>query len=134
MFIFVLMYIKFIYMCIQIYPKALIMRTLALQPPWINAQSGRESINKSSTIKIPVEIIIQTNRKIFYNKSTSTSQIQTIIRLTEKKVKDNRFIKNWQPVSLLNVLKVLPSRSRKDQANFVKENETAYVKNCFVIN
>ena len=33
----------------------------------------------------------------------STSQKQAITKLTEKKDRDKRFIKNWQPISLLNV-------------------------------
>ena len=33
----------------------------------------------------------------------STSQRQVIIKLIEKKDKDKRFIKNWRPISLLNV-------------------------------
>ena len=33
----------------------------------------------------------------------SNSQLQAIIRLTEKKDKDRRYIENWTPNSLLNV-------------------------------
>ena len=33
----------------------------------------------------------------------STSQRQAIIKLIEKKLRDKRFIKNWRPVSLLNI-------------------------------
>ena len=33
----------------------------------------------------------------------STSQIQAVITLIEKKGKDKRYIKNWIPISLLNV-------------------------------
>ena len=33
----------------------------------------------------------------------STSQRQVIIKLIEKKDKDKRFMKNWRPISLLNV-------------------------------
>ena len=45
----------------------------------------------------------------------STSQNQAFIKLIDKKDRDKRFIKNWQPISLLNVdmkliLKVLASR------------------------
>ena len=32
-----------------------------------------------------------------------TSQRQAIIKLIEKKDRDERFIKNWRPISLLNV-------------------------------
>ena len=33
----------------------------------------------------------------------STSERQAIIKLIEKKIRDKRFIKNWRPVSLLNI-------------------------------
>ena len=33
----------------------------------------------------------------------STSQMQAIIKLIEKEDRDKRFIKNWRPISLLNV-------------------------------
>ena len=33
----------------------------------------------------------------------STSQKQAMITLLEKKDKDRRFIKNWRPISLINV-------------------------------
>ena len=33
----------------------------------------------------------------------STSQKQAIITLIEKKDKDKRYIKNWRPISLINV-------------------------------
>ena len=39
----------------------------------------------------------------------STSQRQAIIKLIEKKDRDKRFIKNWRPLSLLNVdSKIIP--------------------------
>ena len=40
----------------------------------------------------------------------SNSQKQAIIRLIEKKDKDRRYIKNWRPISLLNVDTKLPPR------------------------
>ena len=37
------------------------------------------------------------------NGNLSIPQRQTITELTEKNDKDKRFIKNWRPISLLNV-------------------------------
>ena len=37
------------------------------------------------------------------SKKIITSKRQTVIKLIEKKDKDKRFIKNWRPISLLNV-------------------------------
>ena len=36
-------------------------------------------------------------------KELSTSQRQAIIKLLEKMDKDRRFIRNWRPISLLNI-------------------------------
>ena len=36
-------------------------------------------------------------------KKLSTSQRQALIKQIEKKERDKRFIKNWHPISLLNV-------------------------------
>ena len=36
-------------------------------------------------------------------KKLSTSQRQVVIKLIEKKERDKGFIKNWRPISLLNV-------------------------------
>ena len=70
-------------------------------------------------------------------KELSTSQRQAIIKLIEKKDKDERFIKNWQPISLLNVdykiiSKALASRVRKVLPNLISPQQTAYVENRFI--
>ena len=44
-------------------------------------------------------------------KKLSTSQRQALIKQIEKKERDKRFIKNWHPISLLNVtIKLLLKR------------------------
>ena len=50
-----------------------------------------------------------------------------------KKDRDRRFIKNWKPISLLNVdmkliSKVLASRLKSVISSIVDENQVAYVK------
>ena len=67
----------------------------------------------------------------------STSQKQSIIKLIEKKDRDKRFIKNWRPISLLNVdmkliSKVLASRLKSVISYIVNENQVAYVNNRFI--
>ena len=70
-------------------------------------------------------------------KELSTSLSQAIIKLIEKKDKDKRFIKNWRPISLLNVdykiiSKALSSRVKKVLPNLISPQQTAYVENRFI--
>ena len=67
----------------------------------------------------------------------NTSQRQAIIKLIEKKDRDKRFIKNWRPISLLNVdmkliSKVLASRLKNVISSIVNENQVAYANNKFI--
>ena len=67
----------------------------------------------------------------------STSQRQAVIKLIEKKDKDKRFIKNWRPISLLNVdykiiSKALASSSKKVLPNLISPQQTTYVENRFI--
>ena len=62
----------------------------------------------------------------------STSQRQVVITLIEKKGKDKRYIKNWRPISLLNVdakilSKILASRVKKVISSLITSDQTAYV-------
>ena len=64
----------------------------------------------------------------------SNSQKQAIIRLIEKKGKDRRYIKNWRPISLLNVdtkiaSKALALRLEKVLPFVIYDDQYAYVKN-----
>ena len=61
----------------------------------------------------------------------STSQCQALITIIEKKDKDKRYIKNWRPISLINVhaktaSKALAARVKKVLANIIKSDQTAY--------
>ena len=47
--------------------------------------------------------LVLTLNHSFEKGEVSTSQKQAIITLMEKKDKDKRFIKNWRPISLINV-------------------------------
>ena len=56
-----------------------------------------------------------------------------MITLIEKKGKDKRYLKNWRPISLINVdakiaSKALAFRIRKVKTNLIHSDQTAYVK------
>ena len=67
----------------------------------------------------------------------SSSQKQAVIALIEKKDKDKRFIKNWRPISLLNVdtkiiSKVLATRLKKMISRIVEPDQTAYIPGRYI--
>ena len=64
----------------------------------------------------------------------STSQRQAIVKLIEKNDKDKRFIKNWRPISLLNVdskiiSKALSQKLKEVLPDLISSQQTVYVKN-----
>ena len=70
-------------------------------------------------------------------KEFSISQRQAIIKVIEKKNSDKRYIKNWRPISLLNVdykiaSKALAERLKKVLPKLVSHDQTAYIKNRFI--
>ena len=68
----------------------------------------------------------------FIKVELSPSQKQAVIKLIEKLDRDKRFIKNWRPISLLNVdtkiiSKVLSGRIKEVLPSLISSNQTAYV-------
>ena len=68
----------------------------------------------------------------FIKDELSSSQKQAVIKLIEKLDRDKRFIKNWRPISLLNVdtkiiSKVLSGRIKEVLPSLISSNQTAYV-------
>ena len=68
----------------------------------------------------------------------STSQRQAVITPIEKKGKDKRFMKNWRPISLINVdtkiaSKALAARMENVLTSIVHCNQTAYVKTDILV-
>ena len=69
--------------------------------------------------------------------SFSTSQKQAVIILIEKPNKDRTLIKNWRPISLLNVdykivTKALSKRLEQVLPYIIHENQSGYVKGRFI--
>ena len=67
----------------------------------------------------------------------STSQKPAVIKLIEKKDRDKRLIKNWRPISLLNIdakliSKVIAIRLKKVLNNLISEDQIAYLNNKFI--
>ena len=67
----------------------------------------------------------------------STSQKQAVITLIEKKGRDNRLVKNWRRISLMNVdvkiaSKALSFRLKQVLPNLINFEQTAYVKGRFI--
>ena len=66
-----------------------------------------------------------------------TSQKQAVVTLIEKKGRDKRLVKNWRPISLMNVdvkiaSKTLSFRLKKVISNLVNYDQTAYIKGRFI--
>ena len=60
------------------------------------------------------ELLIASATEAKHRGELSISQRQAIIKLIEKKDRDKRYIKNWRPISLLNVDKnIFKSSFRK---------------------
>ena len=101
---------------------------------------GIDDITKEFYIKfwnVVKEPLCASIQQSFIAGELSTSQKQAIIKLIEKKDRDKRFIKNWRPISLLNVdmkliSKVLASRLKSVISTIVNENQVACVSNRFI--
>ena len=70
-------------------------------------------------------------------KELSKSQRQAVIRLSEKKDKDKRYIQNWRPLSLLNTdVKILSivmaERLKKTLPFLISANQSVYVDERFI--
>ena len=67
----------------------------------------------------------------------TSSQRQAMITLIEKKGRDKRLLKNWRPISLINVdakiaSKALTLRIRKVLSGLISSDQTAYVKGRYI--
>ena len=105
-----------------------------------NKSPGNDGLSKEfyetfwEELKKPFMYAIQKSYNI---KQLCVSQKQAVIKLVEKKGRDKRFIKNWRPISLLNVdtkliSKVLAERLKNVLPDIISKNQTAYVNNRFI--
>jgi len=79
------------------------------------------------------ETMIDSFNYSFEHELLSTSQRQSIITLLEKPGKDRLFLKNWRPISLLNVdykilTKCLSQRIQKVIPKLVDNSQTGFIK------
>ena len=73
----------------------------------------------------------------FQEGQLSTSQRQVMITLIENKGKDKRYLKNWKPISLMNVdtkiaSKTIATRLKMVIQKLIHHNQTAYIGNRYV--
>ena len=88
--------------------------------------------------KLLGKLFVFTLNYSFDHGKMSTSQKQAIIVLIQKKDRDSRLIKNWRPISLMNVdaktasKALATSRVKKIMHKLVYTDQTAYVKGRFI--
>ena len=78
--------------------------------------------------------LVETLKYSFQKGELTNSQRQAIIKVIEKKDKDRRYLKNWRPISLINVdakigSKALALRLQKVLPDLIGMHQHAYVEN-----
>ena len=104
------------------------------KPPGNDGTTKQFYIKLWDAVKEPLSASIQQS---LIAGDLSTSKKQAIIKLIEKKARDKRVIKTWQPISLLSVdmkliSKVLATRLKSVISSIVNENHVAYANNRFI--
>ena len=82
-------------------------------------------------------ILVKSYKYAYESGGLSISQRRGIISLIPKKEKDPLMLKNWRPLSLLNVdykmlAKTIASRIKSSLNHIVHENQTGYIKNRYI--
>ena len=103
---------------------------------------GKDGLTKEFYVCFFDEInqfLIEALNEFFNIGQLFTSQRQAVIILIEKKDKDKRMIKNWRPISLINIdakiaSEVLALRMKKFLANIINYDQTAYVRGRLLVN
>ena len=79
------------------------------------------------------EILVKTLNKAFDRGKLSTPQKQGVITLIEKEGKDTMYVRNYRPITLLNVdykilSKVLANRIKKVLSEIIHFDQVGYIK------
>ena len=82
-------------------------------------------------------ILVETLNYPYDEGELSSSQKQAVITLIEKKDKDKRYIRNWRPISLLNVDLIIASKAfalriKPVLKNVICHDQTAYIKDRYI--
>ena len=106
----------------------------------VNKTSGNDGLSKEfypAFFDLLCPNLLKCLNYAFEIEELSTSQRQAVIILIEKKGRDKRYIKNWRPISLLNVdakilSKILASCVKKVISSLITSDQTAYVPGCVI--
>ena len=84
------------------------------------------------------DVFIKSMKRAMDIKELSISQRQAVIKLIEKKDRDKRLLKNWRPISLLNVdlrvvSKAFAARLKTVLSSLFSTQHTAYVAKRFFV-
>ena len=110
--------------------------------PWEVAKAqGMMVCLKSSTFAFLMKFIIYASESLnysFIDRQLSHSQSQTMTASIEKKGKDERFLKNWRPISLINGdaktgSKCLALTIGNILSSLIHSDPTAYVKGRYIM-
>ena len=79
------------------------------------------------------EMLVETLNETYEKRELSNSQKQGVITLLEKEGKNTLYVKNYRPISLLNVdykilSKVLASRIKKILGEIIHNDQVGYIK------
>ena len=104
-----------------------------------NKSPGNDGLTKEFYVCFFAEVgsLLVSTLNFCHDKGELTSQKQAVITLIEKRRKDKRFIKNWRPISLLNVdvkiaSKALAVRLKKVINKLIAYEQTAYVQGRYI--
>jgi len=83
------------------------------------------------------ELVFASFNQAFNKGELSIEQRRGVISLVPKKGKDNRYLKNWRPISLLNIdykilTKVLSNRLQHALKEIISGDQTGYIKGRYI--